>query len=66
MAVLDVCTKYFRNSMIKPYIKQLEKQWYNIRISDKNWNIEETIWNNKFEKNNEKLLELKKQLIKFI
>jgi hypothetical protein len=43
----------------------LEKKWYFLRISDKKWLIEEITWNIKIDKNNEKLVELKKQLIKF-
>jgi len=46
-------------------IKELENKWYMIRVFDKNWNVEETIWVKKFEKNIENLIKLKKQLIKF-
>ncbi len=45
--------------------RDLEDRWYNIRIIEKDWNITETIWSKKLEKWFEKLLELKKQLIKF-
>jgi len=46
-------------------IKELEREWYNIRIIDKEWNIEETIWNNKIEKDYKKLLDIKKTLTIF-
>lgn len=45
-------------------LNELEKHWYNIRVNS-DWNIEETIWKNKLEKNKEKLISFKKQLIKF-
>ena len=47
-------------------IRKLEVEKYNIRLIDKQGNIEETIWNKKIDKINNKLIELKKQLIKFI
>lgn len=43
----------------------LENKGYFLRISDKNWLIEEIIWNNKIERDNEKLIKVKKDLIKF-
>jgi len=43
----------------------LENKWYFLRISDKKWLIEEIIWNIKIEKDNEKLIKLKKDFIKF-
>jgi hypothetical protein len=42
----------------------LEKKWYFLRMCNKDWLIEEIIWNNKIEKDNKKLIEIKKQLIK--
>jgi hypothetical protein len=46
-------------------IRKLEVKKYNIRLIDSEWNIEETIWIEKIDKNNEKLTQLKKWLIKF-
>ena len=51
---------WFQKNKEDIIIKDLEREWYNIRIVDKQWNIEETIWNNKIELNKEKLIKLKK------
>jgi len=45
--------------------KELESKWFKIRIVEKDWNIIEIIWNNRLEKDSEKLINLKTNLIKF-
>lgn len=46
-------------------ISKLENKWNFIRILDKNWNINEVIWNNKLDINETELLKIKNNLIKF-
>ena len=56
---------WFPKDKQEEIIRKLEVEKYNIRLIDNDWNIEETIWSNKIDKNNNKLIELKKELIKF-
>ena len=44
---------------------RLENRWNFVRLIDKDWNINETFWNNKLEIEESKLIQIKNNLIKF-
>jgi len=46
-------------------LKRLESQWNFIRLINKDWNINETFWDNKLELIKENLEKIKNNLIRF-
>ena len=46
-------------------LSKLEKDSYFIRLIDKDWNINETFWNNKLKAEETELIKIKNNLIKF-
>lgn len=55
----------FPKVKLQEILREIEIRWYFVRLTEKTWELNMTIWNIKFERNKEKLIEIKKTLIKF-
>jgi len=56
---------WFPKNKLDNILWELEKRWYNIRFVNKNWKLNITFWCKKLEKVEEKLKEIKNNLINF-
>jgi hypothetical protein len=55
----------FPNNKLNQIIKELEMKWYCLRITKLNWELKLSFWVLKLERNIEKLIKLKQDLVKF-
>lgn len=54
----------FPKNKLQEILSSLEQRWYMIRFLDKTWNINITFWEKKLERNEEKIKQIKYDLIK--
>ncbi len=55
----------FPKIKLNEIVLNLENRWYMVRFVDKNWKLNMTIWKERIERKEEKLKEIKNNLIKF-
>ena len=56
---------WFPKTKLNEIIANLESKWYFLRIMLKNWELNSTIWSIEFERDKEKIIKYKNDLIKF-
>ncbi len=55
----------FPKNKLDEIIWNLESRWYSVRFVDRDWKLNCTIWKEKIERRQEKILKIKNNLIKF-
>ena len=56
---------WFPKNKLDEIIKKLEFKWYCLRFNKRDWEYDLSIWDIKIERNTEKLIKLKQNLVRF-